>query len=414
MVASCIAELVLESQTIIIPQLGALTLNPGTNNSVFFNKYIKFDDGKLVNYVAEKLDNDLEAAKEQVKDFVASVNALDGDGTGVPIGTLGSFYRTAADIIDFTAEAKIPVASETVIAIPEADLTAEPEPEPIPEPEQEPIPEPEPEPTPEPEPKPIPEPEPEPTPEPEPIPEPEPEPTPAPEPEPTPAPEPEPTPEPEPEPTPAPKPKPVAKPEPTPEPQPEPEEEGEKKKRFPIWIIIVIVILLAGGGVGAWKWDTVSTWLGGEPAVVDTTAAHNNAPDETQDTPDEQPEEAPEEIPVDTLTNEEDTTSFEDTPEEVIDTPVEDPVEDDPVADEPAVTAPGGSYHIIRGAYGYLNNAENLVLTLKDEGYSNASIAWEKDGKHFVSYGSYPTRGDADAALQDIKDKGKKGRIVKH
>jgi cell division protein FtsN len=69
---------------------------------------------------------------------------------------------------------------------------------------------------------------------------------------------------------------------------------------------------------------------------------------------------------------------------------------------------------VIAGAFAYRNNAENLVIVLKTDGFPSASVVREKDGKHYVAYRSYSSRDDARSAKKDIEAAGKKGWILKY
>jgi hypothetical protein len=485
MIGSSIEALLKQHNTIIIPKLGALTL---TTDGVFFNEYIKFNDGKLIKYIAAEHGLDGDAAEDAVVEMVERVNSCSEESGPILIGEIGAFYRLLGGGVGFTDnpseiignsdevqhenEEKIG-ESETVMVVPpvlEAELEPEVEVEPEPEPEPEVEPAVEPEPQPEAEPELIEEPEPELQVEIEPevvvdqVPEVEPEPVPETKQEPASEPTPEireeveevaavippvieeiaveeiaivppvveetqvnPAPETKVErvvtPTEPAAEKAVATTEEPTTPAPAPakpkhpakrrKKKEEKKKRFPIWLIILLVVLLGGGGVAAWKWDVVNGWFSNSAEVVDV-----DTPDELEIIPEEtEPEEV---IPSDTSANaadtnglESDTVPAEQYIEETIPTPEEVEEVESP---QPSTSTPSssGSYHVIAGAFAYRNNAENLVIVLKTDGFPSASVVREKDGKHYVAYGSYSSRDDAGSAKKDIEAAGKKGWILKY
>lgn len=59
-------------------------------------------------------------------------------------------------------------------------------------------------------------------------------------------------------------------------------------------------------------------------------------------------------------------------------------------------------YFIIGGCFQYLENAEGLVMELKQRGFDSYIVDQNK-GLHRVCYGSYPSRKEAEAALPEIQ-----------
>ena len=57
--------------TIIIPGLGALTITNKETEEIMFMSYLKHDDGKLAEYIAEKEGWDLNDAKNLISKYVS-------------------------------------------------------------------------------------------------------------------------------------------------------------------------------------------------------------------------------------------------------------------------------------------------------------------------------------------------------
>ncbi len=75
-------QILKEVNTIIIPGLGALTITNDKTGEVMFMSYLKYDDGKLSAYIAEKGNIDNDEAKSQISSYVENVLntiALEGD-----------------------------------------------------------------------------------------------------------------------------------------------------------------------------------------------------------------------------------------------------------------------------------------------------------------------------------------------
>ncbi|MDG1333128.1 MAG: SPOR domain-containing protein [Crocinitomicaceae bacterium] len=193
-------EILKESNTIIIPGLGALTITNKATGETMFMPYLQHDDGKLAAFIAENDGIDEADAKNMVAKYVREIKAELDKGESYSMFELGTFKKKDDGDVEFenwknatekNEEVTAPVAAPIVEAEPvvedepivdeapevEPEPIAEPEPEVEPEAISEPVPnvEPEPEVVPEPvvEPEPVAESEPEAISEPEPAVEPE-------------------------------------------------------------------------------------------------------------------------------------------------------------------------------------------------------------------------------------------------
>lgn len=160
-------DILKESNTIIIPGLGALTITNKETGETMFMPYLQHDDGKLAAFIAEKDGIDESDAKIMVAKYVREIQAELGKGESYSMFELGTFVKANDGDIEFTHWAGLkakeeevsvapvleetvivdaPIAEPEIIPEPEVEPTVEPEPEIIPEPviEIEPVVEPEP------------------------------------------------------------------------------------------------------------------------------------------------------------------------------------------------------------------------------------------------------------------------------
>lgn len=113
-----IIELLKNNNRVIIPKLGAfIKKQVGGNETITFNQFLKFDDGLLVNHVAEKEKIEKEEAKKKIQGFVEKINKELGDGNQFKVGDLGNIYKDANGKIQFiekskTIESKAPAAEQ--------------------------------------------------------------------------------------------------------------------------------------------------------------------------------------------------------------------------------------------------------------------------------------------------------------
>jgi len=93
-----ILSILKESNTIIIPNLGALTITNQTTGEIMFMPYLKYDDGKLSNYIAEEEGISSDEAKTKITSFTENIlNKLTTSGSASLPG-IGTFSKGEDDI----------------------------------------------------------------------------------------------------------------------------------------------------------------------------------------------------------------------------------------------------------------------------------------------------------------------------
>ncbi|MGQ1785949.1 MULTISPECIES: SPOR domain-containing protein [unclassified Saccharicrinis] len=96
-----ILELISENNRVIIPNFGAFIVSKEHGASILFNNFLSFNDGLLVNYIAEKKGIDAITATDQVFEYVDILKKqLDETGT-YNINKLGSFKKDDNGILRF-------------------------------------------------------------------------------------------------------------------------------------------------------------------------------------------------------------------------------------------------------------------------------------------------------------------------
>ena len=129
-------DILKESNTIIIPGLGALTITNKETGETMFMPYLQHDDGKLAAFIAEKDGIDESDAKIMVAKYVREIQAELGKGESYVMFELGTFVKADDGDIEFThwsnskssAEvAEVPVAEEPIIIADEPIVEIEPE-----------------------------------------------------------------------------------------------------------------------------------------------------------------------------------------------------------------------------------------------------------------------------------------------
>lgn len=115
-------QILKEVNTIIIPEIGALTIVNQTTGEIMFMSYLKFDDGKLANYIAEKEAMDLTDAKVLVAKYIREIQTKLDKGETYDMYQFGSFSKNSGGEITFKAWGKSAVSSSNE---PEKDIEPE-------------------------------------------------------------------------------------------------------------------------------------------------------------------------------------------------------------------------------------------------------------------------------------------------
>jgi nucleoid DNA-binding protein len=125
-----------ELKTIIIPGLGALTITNEATNELLFMPFLKYDDGTLSKYIAEKEGMEVNDAKNLIAKFVREVLAELDKGEQYDMYQFGSFSRVNNEIVFKQWETKAPVLQEEKDVVEETNETTDASPEVIPEQEK--------------------------------------------------------------------------------------------------------------------------------------------------------------------------------------------------------------------------------------------------------------------------------------
>ena len=77
---------------VIVPDLGAFMLKGDASKTIYFNEFLRFNDGLLVDSVAEQEQVDKIEAAKKVKNFVDNINKQLSDNKLVVLEGLGTLY----------------------------------------------------------------------------------------------------------------------------------------------------------------------------------------------------------------------------------------------------------------------------------------------------------------------------------
>jgi hypothetical protein len=94
-------QILTESNTIIIPGLGALTITSTKTGDIYFMPFLKHDDGTLSKYIAKVEGIELVDAKNMISNFVANIQSSFENGGNYEMEEFGRFLLTKDGEIDF-------------------------------------------------------------------------------------------------------------------------------------------------------------------------------------------------------------------------------------------------------------------------------------------------------------------------
>ena len=94
-------QILKDTNTIIIPDLGALTITNAEKNEVMFMPFLKHDDGKLSAHIAAKEGIDENEAKNIVAKHVREIKAKLDQGSTYDMFQFGTFSKGADGDIEF-------------------------------------------------------------------------------------------------------------------------------------------------------------------------------------------------------------------------------------------------------------------------------------------------------------------------
>ena len=94
-------DILKESNTIIIPGLGALTITSAKTGDIYFMPFLKHDDGHLAKYVATHEGIELLEAKEILSNFVNAIKLAISEDDYFEMEGFGRFFKNKEGEIDF-------------------------------------------------------------------------------------------------------------------------------------------------------------------------------------------------------------------------------------------------------------------------------------------------------------------------
>jgi nucleoid DNA-binding protein len=115
-----ILELIADNNRVIIPNFGAFIISKENGISILFNNFLSFNDGLLVNYIAEQKGIDTIQATDQVFEYVDMLKKeLDEKGE-LTINKLGVFKKDEHNILKFYQSEDLEIKAKKEIT-PEPD-----------------------------------------------------------------------------------------------------------------------------------------------------------------------------------------------------------------------------------------------------------------------------------------------------
>ncbi|MDX1445597.1 SPOR domain-containing protein [Lishizhenia sp.] len=93
--------------TVIIPDFGAIIIANEKTGDLLFNEYLKFNDGKLVNFIVENSNMDEQEALNFISKYVREINAQLDKGESYDMFQFGSFTKNKDGKIVFVSWDKI-------------------------------------------------------------------------------------------------------------------------------------------------------------------------------------------------------------------------------------------------------------------------------------------------------------------
>ena len=94
-------QILTESNTIIIPGLGALTITSTKTGDIYFMPFLKHDDGTLAKYIAKVEGIELVDAKNTISNFVANIQSSLENGGNYEMEGFGRFLINKDGDYDF-------------------------------------------------------------------------------------------------------------------------------------------------------------------------------------------------------------------------------------------------------------------------------------------------------------------------
>ena len=94
-------QILTESNTIIIPGLGALTITSTKTGDIYFMPFLKHDDGTLAKHIATVEGIELTEAKNTITNFVSTIQTALENGESYEMAEFGRFIKNQAGEFEF-------------------------------------------------------------------------------------------------------------------------------------------------------------------------------------------------------------------------------------------------------------------------------------------------------------------------
>lgn len=183
-----------------------------------------------------------------------------------------------------------------------------------------------------------------------------------------------------------------------------------KKRGVLFWVLIFLLLVISGGGIFVGiKYEEVKNYLGWNDFEVNKdTETSRKLENSSVDFEKIQTEDL-----IETEVFTEDTISTELEDEEVFEeeeTIIEEEPIEETIAEQPTN---GNSYHLIGGSFSSAENAEKFAKELQSNGFP-ARVLGQFNGLHMVSVKSYSSQGDAFAELTNIQEQAPDAWLFKY
>jgi hypothetical protein len=99
-------QLFLKENTVILPGFGALTAPNGSLEEIMFLPYLKFDDGKLADFIVETEGINHQDAQNTIAKFIREMEVSLNKGESFDIYNFGSFFKNDEGEIEFKSSLK--------------------------------------------------------------------------------------------------------------------------------------------------------------------------------------------------------------------------------------------------------------------------------------------------------------------
>lgn len=94
-------EILKIQNSVILPGLGALMVPSQKSGKIVFNPHLKFNDGSLARFIADKEGIEEQESQNKVAKFVREIEAEIGKGNSYDMFEFGNFFKNKDDEVDF-------------------------------------------------------------------------------------------------------------------------------------------------------------------------------------------------------------------------------------------------------------------------------------------------------------------------